>query len=293
MLTKSLLAAITTLFLTFTYLHFGHNWQELPSTPPKTSKIKTSPVRYIANIPTEKTSVGSFEKEKLVETYLDSSGLWAQLSLPAKILNRHLDSPKILKKISRQELEEIRQLIGEKLGVDTISRKVKIQFLSSFSPAELEKLIEIYSSPTMKKVASLEEYLSSEDALMKASLIEMNAKKGSERAKLFSRLEAVKNDGERSFQITLHSIKGLHQGFNRVLPREKRVPENKVKNTITILNKFARPNFKNLALIRYDYAYKELSAKELKEYISISGSKLMQKAQDATLKGILNSFKEL
>ncbi|RLA62920.1 MAG: hypothetical protein DRQ88_13065 [Epsilonproteobacteria bacterium] len=289
MLKKILLPLIFGLSMAFLYLNFGYEGTEATKTP-----IAPPPItKTLPKGPLKQEKISTFQKERLIETYLDSSGLWAQLGLPEKILNKHLANPKMLKKLSMEDLEKIKQLIQEKLGVDAISKKVKDQILDTFSPEELKDLIEIFSSPIMKKVASLEEYLSSEDLLVKASLIQLPTDKNSYRAKLLKKLEEIKGDGERSFLITLHSIKGLHQGFNKILPRKKRVPESKVKSTLSILKKYARPKFKNLALIRYDYAYKELSNSELKQYISIARNNLMQKVQKATLRGILDSFEDL
>jgi|GEM_PF-2752352 len=291
MLKKSLLIMVSILFLASLYLHFGHNWEDKTPKSLNIPVLTPSPRR-----PTKverKKPLGDFQKEQLVESYLDSSGLWAQLGMPQKILNKHLENPLMAKRLSMDDLEKVKQLIQEKLGVDAISRQVKKQISNSFSPKELQDLLEIFSTPVMKKVASLEEYLSSEDLLVKAGLMQLTTEKSSQRAKLLAHLESIKSEGERSFLITLHSIRGLHQGFARILPKEKRISEKRVKATLAILNKFARPRFKNLALIRYDYAYKDLSNRELREYISISQKKVMLKAQEATLRGIIDSFKAL
>jgi hypothetical protein len=289
---KVLLTFISLLFMAFLYLHFGHNWQEMapkhqkltiarpsPDIPPPTKKIK-------------KESVGDFKKEKMVETYLDTSGLWAQLSMPQKILNKHLANPLMAKKLNFDNQQKIKELIQEKLGADAISQRVKGYILSSFSPEELQALLDIFSTPLMKKVASLEEYLSSEDLLVKANSLQLTVDNNSERAKLLTDLESIKAEGESSFLITLNSIKGLHKGFSRILPREKRIPEQKVNATLAILKRFARPKFKNLALIRYDHSYKELSNSELREYISVSQNQLMLRARKATIKGIIESFND-
>lgn len=292
MLKKILLSSVSALFLAFLYLHFGHNWDNDPLPPVKKKNLPPF-VRKVLKKTIPVDNIGIFHKEKLVEVFLDSSGLWAQLGMPEKILNKHLSNPKMLQKISPEELENIKDLIQQKLGVDAISRKVKERLVKSFSPEELRRLADIYSTPVMKKVASLEEYLSSEDLLVKAGSIQLSTDQNSLRAKLLRKLEQVKDEGERNFQITLHSIKGLHQGFNRILPMKKRVPDSKINSTISILKKYARPKFKNLALIRYDYAYKELSNSELKDYISIGKSKLMLKAQEATFKGIIDAFEAI
>ena len=289
---KVLITFISVLFVAFLYLHFGHDWQDMA---PKHQKLTTTPPKPEVILPEKKVSkevVGNFRKEKLVETYLDTSGLWAQLSMPQKILNKHLANPLMAKKLNFKNRQKIQELIQEKLGVDAISERVKEYILSSFSPEELQALLDIFSSPLMQKVASLEEYLSSEDLLVKANSLQLTVATNSERAKLLTDLESIKAEGESSFLITLHSIKGLHKGFSRILPRDKRIPDQKVKATLAILNRFARPKFKNLALIRYDHAYKELSNSELKEYISVSQNQLMLRARKATIKGIIESFKD-
>jgi hypothetical protein len=233
------------------------------------------------------------DKLNLVENYLDQSGMAKNFSVPAIILEKHLKSPLLKTKFSMGDIEKLIQFFDTKLNPDTIENFVKDELYKKFEISELKELNQIYEQDLMKKLRSIEEYYSSDDAMEKAELFfqdneNLNNTKG--RIKLLDQLITAQEADYTAKELTLESIKGLHRGLKRFLPEQKRVPDNKADLAIKIIENTPAANFKNTLLFRYQYLYQDLSEIELKNLIELSNNKLMRKARQASMAGIKLAF---
>ncbi len=233
------------------------------------------------------------DKLNLVENYLDQSGMAKNFSVPGIILEKHLKSPLLKTKFSTEDFEKLIQFFDTKLNPDTIEHFVKDELYKAFELSELQELNQIYEQDLMRKLRSIEEYYSSDDAMEKAELYfkdneNLNGPKG--RIKLLDQLIAAQEADYTAKELTLESIKGLHRGLKRFLPQQKRVPDNKADLAIKIIENTPAANFKNTLLFRYQYIYQDLSEIELKNLIELSNNKLMRKARQASMAGIKLAF---
>jgi hypothetical protein len=231
------------------------------------------------------------DKLNLVENYLDQSGMIKNFSVPGIILEKHLKSPLLKNKFSPDEIEKLIRFFETKLNPDTIEHYVKDELYKAFEVSELKELNQIYEQDLMKKLRSIEEYYSSDEAIEKADLFfKDNENLPMGRIKLLDQLIAAQEADYTAKELTLESIKGLHRGLKRFLPAQKRVPDIKADLAIKIIENTPAANFKNTLLFRYQYLYQDLSEIELKNLIELSNNKLMRKARQASMAGIKLAF---
>jgi hypothetical protein len=241
--------------------------------------------------PPVEEAISDQDKLNLVENYLDQSGMAKNFSVPAIILEKHLKSPLLKTKFSPEDIEKLIQFFDTKLNSDTIENFVKDELYKTFEISELKELNQIYEQDLMKKLRSIEEYYSSDEAIEKADLFfKDNENLPIGRIKLLDQLIAAQEADYTAKELTLESIKGIHRGLKRFLPQQKRVPDNKADLAIKIIENTPAANFKNTLLFRYQYLYQDLSEIELKNLIELSNNKLMRKARQASMAGIKLAF---
>ncbi len=239
------------------------------------------------------TQKSQTQKLSLVENYLESSGMEKNFSVPNLILQKHLSSPILKAKFSTQEQEKLISLFENRLNPERIEEYVKAELLNSFTASELKELNRLYEKDLMKKLKSIEEYYSSDEALEKAEFFfkeKENLKNSSARLTLLGKLIAAQEADIMAKELTLESIKGLHKGFKKVLPKEKRVSDDKANLAVELISKNPASRFRNTLLIRYQYSYRDLSDLELKNLIKLSNNILIRKARQASMSGIKKAF---
>jgi hypothetical protein len=180
-----------------------------------------------------------------------------------------------------------------KLGADAIEILVKEELLRSFELEELRELNQIYELELMKKLKSIEEYYSSDEALEKADLYlknPENLKNSRYRLSLLDQLIDAQEADSMAKALTLESIRGLHQGLKKILPKQKRISDEKANFALNLISRTPAANFKNTILLRYQYSYRDLSDLELKNLIELSNNKLIRKARQASMTGIKKAF---
>jgi hypothetical protein len=240
-----------------------------------------------------KNPISKGKKLSLVENYLDSSGMQKNFSVPNLILQKHLNSPVLKAKFTPTEQEKLIGFFENRLNADRIEEYVKVELLNSFTTSELKELNRLYEMDLMKKVTSIEEYNSSDEALEKANLFfkdPENLKHSANRIHLLEQLIEVQEADIQAKTLTLESIKGLHRGLKKVLPKEKMVSDEKANLAIKLISKSPASHFKNTLLLRYQYSYRDLSDLELKNLIKLSNNILIRKARQASMSGIKKAF---
>jgi hypothetical protein len=240
-----------------------------------------------------KNPISKGKKLSLVENYLDSSGMQKNFSVPNLILQKHLNSPVLKAKFTPTEQEKLIGFFENRLNADRIEEYVKVELLNSFTTSELKELNRLYEMDLMKKVTSIEEYNSSDEALEKANLFfkdPENLKHSANRIHLLEQLIEVQEADIQAKTLTLESIKGLHRGLKKVLPKEKMVSDEKANLAIELISKNPASHFKNTLLLRYQYSYRDLSDLELKNLIKLSNNILIRKARQASMSGIKKAF---
>lgn len=241
----------------------------------------------------QKNPLSKTKKLSLVENYLDSSGMEKNFSVPNLILQKHLTSPVLSAKFTSPELEKLLIFFQNRLNAERIEEYVKVELLNSFTIGELIELNELYENDLMKKVASIEEYNSSDEALEKANLFfkdKENLNHSTIRNRLLTQLIEVQGADTQAQELTLESIRGLHRGLKKILPKEKRVSDEKANLAIGLISRTPPSNFRNTLLLRYQYSYRDLSDLELKNLIELSNNKLIRKARKASMSGIKKAF---
>lgn len=261
------------------------------TTTPIQTEIKKPNVSLVEQY--QDNSQNPEEKVQLVESYLDLSGMEKNFSTPGIILEKHLNSPILKAKFSQDEIERLTHFFESKLNAETIENLVKEEILKSFDVEELRELNRIYEIDLMKKLKSIEEYYSSDEALEKADSFfknPENLKNSPARLTLLNQLIEAQEADFLAKTLTLESIRGLHHGLKKVLPKEKRVPDEKANLAINLLSRTPAANFRNTLLLRYQYSYRDLSDLELKNLIELSNNKLIRKVRQASMSGIKKAF---
>ncbi len=259
---------------------------------PKEVKRQTNLVTPIVVSPLKIESQSDQEKLNLVESYLDQSGMAKNFSVPSLILEKHLNSPRLQKKFSKSEIEKLTLFFESRLGPDTIENLVKQEMIKKFDVLELEKLNKIYELDLMKKLKSIEEYFTSDEAIEK--IPDQNLYRISqERIDLLNQLISAQQADFYAKVLTFESISGLHRGLKRILPKEKRVPDSLAEMALKIISNTPESKFKNTLLVRYRYLYQDLSEIELKNLIELSNNKIIKKARNITMEGIKLAFQTI
>jgi len=241
----------------------------------------------------QKNTISKTKKLSLIENYLDSSGMEKNFSVPYLILQKHLSSPVLKAKFTPTEQEKLIGFFESRLNAERIEEYVKAELLNSFTTYELKELNRLYEIDLMKKVTSIEEYSSSDEALEKANLFlkdPENIKHSGNRIHLLNQLIEAQGADIQAKTLTLESIKGLHRGLKKVLPKEKRVSDEKANLAIELISKNPASYFKNTLLLRYQHSYRDLSDLELKNLIKLSNNILIRKARQASMSGIKKAF---
>jgi len=215
------------------------------------------------------------DKQQLIQKVLSLSGVDEQIKEISHFAVSEIDNRKDA--LDEQEYARLRALFSSAFAVNRLKNTVLETYLAAYDETRFQEWSHKVQSPLMKQMFRLEEDVTATDQFSKIVQFAQNNKQHpppKTRIKLVERLDQATRASELALDSQAAVLYLLLQAINPSLPDNQRLDQDK----ITMLAQSTRDQMKTVlvavAEATYLYTYRDVSDKDLAEYVQVYESEL-------------------